>query len=113
MSYLINLKRHICSFDFDAEPAWTIRVWKTTNDICHIAQKVGNSKNALVMALLQQFDIVDRHWWLHQSMSPDFPFRGRDSPPHSAEWQKGLLCVAVRFGLSSFVEAYLQTNRVP
>ena len=46
-------------------------------------------------------------------MGPDSPFRGRDSPSNLAEWQKGLLCVPVHFGLSSFVEAYLQTNRVP
>jgi hypothetical protein len=64
------------------------------------------------MALLQQFDVVTRHWWLHKSMDPDSPVRGRESPSSSVEWQKGLLCVAVRFGLSSFVETYLQTNRV-
>ncbi|PMD49010.1 hypothetical protein L207DRAFT_522323 [Hyaloscypha variabilis F] len=115
MSYLINLKQSICSFYFDAypEPSLDFRVWRTTNNVCHIAQRVDASKSAFVLALLHEFDVVAPDWWRYKSMFPGSTLRGRGSTSKMKEWQDGILCVAVRFGLCSFVEEHLQKYRMP
>jgi hypothetical protein len=115
MSYLINLKQSICSFYIGSyqEPSLDFRVWRVTNDFCHIAQKVDSSKGAFVLALLNEFNLVAPHWWQKKTMLHGSKFRDRDAPSKSKKWLDGIFLVAIRFGLCSFVQDYLQTYPIP
>lgn len=112
-SYLINLKRSICSFYADSRLNLDSRVWRTTNDVYHIVQKLGSGKSESVMTLLEEFNVVGRHWWLYTSMLPGSTPRSRHRRSKSDYWQEGIFHVAVRFGLCSFVQKYIQTYRMP
>jgi hypothetical protein len=115
MSYLINLKQSICSFYMNTfpEPSLDFRVWRTTNNFCHIAQRVGRRQRASALELLHEFKDVAPQWWQYTSMLPGSKFRGRVSASKAREWQDGIFLVAVRFGLCAFAKEYLKTYRIP
>lgn len=104
MSYLINLKHSICSFDSSTLLAHELRMWRTTNRVFNIAQKVDGTKRADAMALLDEYRRVGCDCWL-----PEPPHWGRVTLVKA--WRDQTLLVAIRFGLCSFVEKYLPEYR--
>ncbi len=104
MSYLINLKHSICSSYSSTSLALESRIWRTTNDVFIIAQKVDGTKRAGAMALLDEYRRFGCDCWLPE-------------PPHSDRvtivkyWQARALFFVIRFGHCSFVEKYLPGYR--
>lgn len=111
-SYIINLKRSVCSFYFDTQ-THKGRVCMTMLKAFRLARRVNDRSNAMCAGLIHEFNIVCAYWYYHEKR-PLFPHAAEDihTPWVSREWRYVFLFSAVRFGLESYIRKCLDEHTI-
>jgi hypothetical protein len=112
MSYLVNLKQSIYSCYFKPDGNTALRIRRMTIDALHFTKMMDSSREMSRMALLQELFVVARDWWLSEPLSissTDWTSREKQLE----EWRGGFQSIAVRFGLCSYIEKYLEKEAIP
>ncbi|KAH7364678.1 hypothetical protein BKA65DRAFT_491856 [Rhexocercosporidium sp. MPI-PUGE-AT-0058] len=106
VSYVINLKRSVCSFYYDVQGiSWDVRLWGTVRDALTFARGVTDSSRDL---LLHQLFNLGQQWWQYKSLSTEVKLLNPRPYRQAAEWHERFVSLAVYFGFTSFVDEQLR-----
>jgi hypothetical protein len=98
----------VCSFSFGTGMGRDQRLSATARDALLTAQGVNSIRKPSCLALLHElFEITG--YWSSRPIRLEAPVAPRQTPfPISTEWRRCFLSLAVRFGLSAFVDNSLK-----
>jgi len=113
ISYVINMKRSICSFYYDvAGLSWDSRIWNIMRDALLFAKNISDKAEPSRNLLLYELYTLGRQWWQHKSLSLDTKLLDPNPYRKATEWHREFMSLAVYFGLTSFVDEKLKEEKV-
>ena len=112
LSYVINLKRSICSFYYDAAGLpWDSRLWNIMRDALLFAKNMNDKADSSRNLLLHELYVLGRQWWQHKTLSLDTALLNPNPYRKATEWHREFMSLAVYFGLTSFVDEKLKEEQ--
>jgi hypothetical protein len=107
MSYVISLRRSVHTFYFDDLISHQDRVWRVIKDAFLVAQTADDTCDPVRVVVLQEFCKMSYYWSRQDAVTWDAPVL---DPNVSTEWRSRFLAMAIHFGMSSYVEANLESG---
>jgi hypothetical protein len=108
MSYVIGMKRSVCSSYFDATLSHEDRVWRIMRDTLLAAQWAQSRNDPAMVPLLHEVSTMGYHSLRREII----PIRSSILDPEiSPDWQSKFLTMVIHFGLDSYLEEAFKTHQ--
>jgi hypothetical protein len=108
MSYVIGMKRCVCSSYFDATLSHEDRVWRIMRDALVAAQWAKSRNDPAMVPLLHEVSTMGYHSIRREIILIEAPILDLEISP---DWHSKFLTMVIHFGLGSYLEDALKTHQ--